>query len=140
MARHTVTLLAFLKGSLDRKKPMPGCCYLDGNDCTLRDGMCFVLEHSRCLWFEKAVLPTAQQIGQLQSLTAKYEDQVMSILERPETSGQAADRFCPGCSRPLLPRRRLCDSCRERRRKEAYRQYRRSKGVRCATVNENGLS
>lgn len=55
---------------------------------------------------------------------------------------QVVERLCPGCGvEPLLPRRRKCDRCRRRARREAWRKEKRrqrdSARIPCPTRDES---
>jgi len=137
MARKkaSVGLVAFLKGSTNPKKEMPGCANYDHRygGCLFNDE-CTVERGSRCAYFESAVLPTADDIGLKEAVYAAYEKQVDIVnnggLEREPI------RLCPDCGAELKPRQRYCDMCGKRRRRQSYRKTRRQTG-RCATVNKN---
>ena len=55
-----MNLKTFLKGHSNHEKKLPGCCnYMDG--FCIDDEPCDVLEGERCTYFERAVLPTANE-------------------------------------------------------------------------------
>jgi hypothetical protein len=85
---------------------------------------CHVEEGERCSWFEKAVLPTAADTGNLEKITTEYAKR----LKKPELSGViaselgiSAKRTCPDCGDVLQDRRRFCDRCKQRRSRAAHR-------------------
>ena len=75
--KRTVGLIAFLKGNTDPAAGMPGCASYDHHygGCLFLDG-CLVEEGKRCGYFEKAVLPTAADIGLKELVYSLYERQV----------------------------------------------------------------
>ncbi len=136
MARkRTVGLIAFLKGNTDPAAGMPGCANYDHRygGCLFNDE-CRVEQGKRCGYFEKAVLPTAADIGLKEVVYLAYEKQVGIAndggLEREPV------RLCPDCGVELRPRQRYCDTCGKRRRRQSYRKRRQITG-RCATLNKN---
>ena len=123
--RKTVGLIAFLKGTSNPADMMPGCANYDGNygGCLL-DETCKVEQGKRCVYFEKAVLPTAKDIG-LQSVYSQYEKSIGIEGALKISMGQA--RLCPECGAGLKLRQRFCDSCSKRRRRDSYRKTRANK-------------
>jgi hypothetical protein len=121
--RRTVGLITFLKGSTDPEAGMPGCANYDHHHggCLFAD-TCLVEDGQRCGYFEKAVLPTAADIGVKDLIYSLYEEQVgiagNGLLKR----GQI--RRCPDCSGEVGPRQRYCPKCSKRRRRESYRRAR----------------
>jgi len=71
--RRTIGFLSFLRGTSDPKDGTPGCANYDHyyGGCLLQE-KCNVEEGKRCAYFEKAVLPTAWQIGCGESLLKQY--------------------------------------------------------------------
>ena len=123
--QKTIGLTAFLKGSSNPKDDMPGCASFDiqQNTCCF-DHECYVLEGQRCSWFEKAVLPTAKQIGLLQHIVTAYSKKVGLSGELDHLCTYENVRVCPDCGGPLQPKQRYCDTCTMRRRKQTYRRSR----------------
>ena len=118
MARKkaSVGLVAFLKGSTNPKKEMPGCANYDHRygGCAFKDE-CLVEQGARCAYFEKAVLPTAAALG-LQGVYEAYEESTDSgMLKRSQA------RVCPDCSGPVKPRQRYCEDCSRKRRQKTRR-------------------
>ena len=135
--RRSVGLIAFLKGSTDPADGMPGCANYDhhhggclfGETCKVEDGQ-------RCGYFERAVLPTAADVGLNDTAYRQYEAQVGmaggGVLKRSQI------RRCPDCGDEVGPRQRYCEKCSKRRRRESYR---RARGKRRSMRNtENAIS
>jgi len=123
-----VGLIGFLKGSSDPKDRMPGCANYDHyyGGCLFENfkGNCAVEIGKRCGWFERAVLPTAVEIGQSLEITSQYEERTRSVVNRHKSSTES-DRTCPDCGAPLPPRRRFCDKCKRRKVSNANRERQR---------------
>lgn len=133
--KRTVGLIAFLKGNSDPQVGMPGCASYDQHHggCLFAEG-CKVEAGQRCGWFERAVLPTAGDIGQVEKIYAAYQTQVG--LEEPIIRQQI--RVCPDCGAELGVRKRYCGKCAKRRRQGTYRRSRQQKKAgSSATVNGN---
>jgi hypothetical protein len=120
--KQTVGLIAFLKGNTDPKSGMPGCANYDHHygGCLLAD-TCKVQEGQRCGHFERAALPTAEEIGLADVVYSAYEAHVgiagNGLLKR----GQA--RRCPDCGDEVGPRQRYCPILPPGKRKtEAHAQ------------------
>jgi hypothetical protein len=120
-----MNLNSFLKGSSNPTDKTPGCANYDHlfGGCLMVD-TCHVEEGERCSWFEKAVLPTAADTGNLEKITTEYAKR----LKKPELSGViaselgiSAKRTCPDCGDVLQDRRRFCDRCKQRRSRAAHR-------------------
>ena len=124
MAKKKVGLIAFLKGTSNPEDGMPGCANYDHyyGGCLLWE-TCKVERGQRCGYFEKAVLPTAADIGLSERMYSLYEKQcsVSGPLERSQT------RICPDCGTGLKPRQRYCDNCAKKHRRESYRKARDNK-------------
>ncbi len=122
--KRTVGLIAFLRGSTSPENKMPGCCNYDHDSggCSYKD-CCLVEQGQRCGYFEKAVLPTAADIGLGERMYSLYEKQcnVSGTLERSQI------RICPDCGTGLKPRQRYCDNCAKKHRRESYRKSRDNK-------------
>lgn len=134
--RKKVSLAAFLKGSADPKKNMPGCSNYDqeydgciredarcGDDCN--DPVCSVMSGQRCEYFEKTVLPAASE-NELYEVLAEYQETTGTDAESNLIDTNA--RRCPECGKLLLPRRRFCDDCvlehRRKTKRESQSRYR----------------
>jgi hypothetical protein len=92
------------------------CANQKAGSCIRRtDGRCTVSLGRRCGYFEVCVAPFAATRGKPRLLD-----------DYPaRTAVQDRDvRLCPGCGEPLPKRRRLCDSCAEKHRRETYRRNR----------------
>jgi len=120
--RRTVGLIAFLKGSTNPAEGMPGCGNYDHHygGCLFGD-KCLVQEGQRCEYFERAVLPTAADIGLKDVVYSAYERQVgiagNGLLKRDQI------RRCQ-CGAELKRRQRYCDDCTAKRRRQTYRRSR----------------
>jgi len=144
--RRNVTLRIFLKGSSNPADLMPGCANYDhhyggclfGETCRVLD------EGQRCGYFERAVLPTAAQIGQRDHVYALYEQTTGAIIDRHKTCRKTGDvRPCPDCGASLRPRQRYCDDCSRKRKRAAARQRirkHRNQSVQCNALTEIGVS
>jgi hypothetical protein len=95
--------------------------------CIMLDGECPVIEGKRCAvrrdamghptetaYFDRCVLPLADTRPEFAGAARMYR--AMS-----GTSG-ASERNCPDCGNGLLPRQRVCPSCKIARRRAAYRR------------------
>jgi hypothetical protein len=132
--RRTAGLIQFLKGNSDPAVAMPGCANYDHHHggC-LFDDSCSVEQGKRCGYFEKAVLPTAADIGLKEHVYSLYQRHVGIEAEGQLTRDLV--RKCPECGAELKPRQRYCDDCARRKRRESYRRSRRKRMGLSATVN-----
>jgi hypothetical protein len=121
--KRTVGLIAFLKGSTDPAAGMPGCANFDHHygGCLLAD-TCKVQDGKRCGYFERAVLPTAEEIGLTDVVYSAYEAHVGIAGNGLLNRGQI--RRCPDCGDEVGPRQRYCANCSSRRRRQSYRRAR----------------
>lgn len=133
--KRTVGLIAFLRGHTDPVVGMPGCANYDHHygGCLFRTAKgkpsknlleeekskcpCLVEIGKRCSYFERAVLPTAADIGLREYVYAAYERQV-GLSGRLKTEPV---RYCPECGAELKPRQRYCDECSRKRRLQSKR-------------------
>ena len=147
MKSREVSLLVFLRGSSNHKDRMPGCANYDRlyGGCLVCWCRCEDKEHCRtcpdyehyskcqieigrrCAYFEKAVLPTAKQIGQLERLEKIYRKRA-GFKSNERLNIKKAVRKCPGldgnkCDAELIPRMRLCDDCREKKNRANKRKW-----------------
>ena len=124
--KKTVGLIAFLKGSSNPIDRMSGCANFDNHygGCLFAD-KCKVIEGKRCKYFEKNVLPTTEDIGLKQCVYSQYAKHVG--LEKELVIANVNIRECPDCGAELRSRRRYCDVCSNRRRRESYRSARHKK-------------
>ena len=131
--KRTIGLIAFLKGTSNPADRMPGCANYDHHygGCVYAD-TCSVQEGNRCAYFEKAVLPTAADIGLKELVYSQYAKQVGIELDCEFIASDI--RRCPDCKAELKARQKYCDDCSKRRRRESYRKSKRKAG-RCSTVN-----
>ncbi|MFC1738564.1 hypothetical protein ACFL1G_05895 [Planctomycetota bacterium] len=121
--KRTVGLIAFLKGNTDPAIGMPGCANYDHyyGGCLFADN-CSVQDGNRCAYFEKAVLPTAADIGLKELVYSLYAKQV-GVEWDCEVNGTDIRR-CPDCGAELRKRQRYCDDCRDKRRRDSDRRRR----------------
>jgi hypothetical protein len=149
MRQRNVTLSVFLKGDRDPKERMPGCANYDRHygGCLFEDfkGKCAVLDlHRRCGYFERAVLPTAADIGQRDHIYMLYEQAVGAVIDTSKTRRKTGDvRPCPDCGGTLRPRQRYGDTCAKRRKRMAGRERRRrhySRATQCNALTEMAVS
>jgi len=82
----------------------------DGRPCVLTK-----TEPGRCQFFERAVLPQAVMKPQYAHAERAY------LRKHPVKSRQGAGNFCIDCGRRIRPRKRYCQECQTRRRRQAYR-------------------
>ena len=124
--RKTVGLIAFLKGTSNPADRMPGCANYDGHygGCLYAD-TCSVQDGQRCAYFERAVLPTAADIGLKELVYSLYQKHVGIEQDCELETGDI--RRCPDCSAELRKRQRYCDDCSRKRKLEAQRMKRRRK-------------
>lgn len=106
------------------------------NSCIFRTG-CRIAEGKSCEYFKKYVWPIcdpayvfATETCQYETLLGQYQaiDKNLVVSDKDESP-----RLC-ACGVPLQPRRRYCDKCQLRHRKQTYRQARKKTGS-SATVN-----
>ncbi len=120
--KRTVGLIAFLKGVSDPKTGMPGCANLDHHSSGCSYGnVCLVQTGKRCRYFEKVVLPTSGDIGLRESVYSQYRKHVG--LDGNGELGIGPLRRCD-CGAELKQRKRYCDHCASKRRRETYRKSR----------------
>ena len=102
-------LRAFIAGSSNPKDNIPGCSNLDGINCIWNDSGCLVDQGKKCLYFEKAVLPTAEDIGKSEYMRKAYAKQIG--LDSDKVSASDSSRHCPGCDTELQAGEKFCRSC-----------------------------
>ena len=124
--KRTVGLITFLKGNSDPDDRMPGCANYDHyySGCLYED-KCVVEAGKRCGYFERAVLPTAADIGLKELVYSLYEKQVGIAGIGQFDSGKT--RRCPDCRAELKPHKKYCDVCAKKRRRRSYRLARQKK-------------
>ena len=115
--RRSIGLIAFLKGNTDVAVGMPGCANYDHyyDECLFADE-CLVQQGKRCGYFERAVLPTAEDMGLTEQVYSLYEKHVGidGGLNREPV------RRCPDCGAEIKPRKRYCDDCVRKRRRKTF--------------------
>lgn len=148
MTLKGIDLIKFLKGDTNPKNGMPGCanydrhygsCLFCHKDCTEDkcrtclepQNECLVEQGTRCGYFEKFVLPTAEQIGRLAEISDQYSKHTgAKILPK-----ERVDRTCPDCGGVLRPRQRYCDKCSRSRQRIAKREHAKIKRLSCVGVD-----
>ena len=95
---------------------------------------CRVKAGERCGYFEKFVLPLADQPGpkddpKRQLRRASARDAYWRQHQLQEEVAHPAGRACPDCGAALAYRKRFCPICGARRRREAYRAARSRRDV-----------
>ena len=127
--KNYATVGAFVRGECSGFGPLT---YRDDalarNYCCDCDGPCSLLVRParRCRKFEAALLPVAP-IPVAREYCHLFPT-AAAVARRFASSHQAhGDRECPGwdakgCGAPLPKRKRLCESCRDARRRAAYRR------------------
>jgi hypothetical protein len=102
---------------------MPGCANYDDyyGGCLFAE-TCKVQDGKRCEYFERAVLPTATDIGLQELVNRLYAKQT----GRKE-SDKKKIRKCPDCKTEIKPRQRYCDMCSQKRRLNTFRKSRKKK-------------
>ena len=103
------------------------CIGVDVYNRTFRaEGPCWVMHGKPCEYFRKYVLcPEGYSYPNIAfQKSHAYEKKVRRLYNKiDKTEVVIAGRRCPGahegkeCGAPLLPRRRYCDRCRDRRRR-----------------------
>jgi len=115
-------LKAFIRGSSDPKDAMPGCANYDRDADLCHTGVrCFVLKGGRCVYFERAVLPTAGQLKAKDGRKIVDEYQRAYGMKKLLKVNLAQTRYCP-CGNPIRGGRRFCDKCKKKRRLKTYRE------------------
>jgi hypothetical protein len=119
-------LIKFIKG--DQQNNIPGCCNYDHyyGGC-LFDSECKIEAGKRCGYFEKAVLPIAQELGISEQINAAYADKVGLTEFNPKS--EVKTRRCE-CGAILKPRHRYCEKCSKKHRRQGQREWWRKKKKR----------
>ncbi len=123
MKRKSIGLIAFLRGNTNPEENIPGCANYDhhNSSCLLAD-VCLIQEGKRCSYFEKNVLPTAIDINLRESVYLQYAKVVG--VEINTQSINRNYRSCPDCGAELRSRQRYCETCKNRHRRQSYRNSR----------------
>lgn len=106
-----ILLKTFLKGTTEPKAGMPGCANYDHHYSGCLFGDCLIEQGKRCVYFEKAVLPTGNSV-----IRQKYEDMMGIYIKGP------AANLCSDCGSPIAPKMKCCDKCKKKRQRATYRQ------------------
>lgn len=119
MINTNTGLKTFILGNSNPDRYLPGCSNYDRHYEVCMDGNpCRVMEGKRCRYFEKAVLPIAQESGR-----DKVLDEYNSLAD---TLFLSSSKICEMCSAPVQGRNRFCDKCKKKRTREYQRQWRNS--------------
>ena len=102
-----------------------GACVGVDAEVVFHQGLCLLAMDKPCKYFERAVFPTCNPSYRYATAADKYDTLLALYLKiNPNLlQSDATPRLCE-CGELLKERRRLCDKCQNRRRKETYRQYR----------------
>jgi len=142
MAKHrTIGLLSFLRGSSDQNNGTPGCsnynhehggCLLCWSKCDksvcvaceLQDTRCRVELGQRCNYFEKAVLPTAWQIGCGDSILKQYRQKSgEDLIGKVKEIKHEDTKYCE-CGEPLrLGWTVRCPKCQRKYRRQYKKEH-----------------
>lgn len=79
-------------------------------------GQCWIMEKKSCPYFQRCVLPIANQKGTYTKISRLY-----GLLD--QSFAKTIVRRC-SCGAELQRRRRFCDKCVRRRRQDTYRNTR----------------
>lgn len=110
--KQAASLIAFIKGSTDPERGMPGCANYDHHYNTCFDDECVVMQGKRCGYFERAVLPTGDS-----AIRQKYEDLTGALVEGRKVN------LCGDCGKAIAARQRYCEKCRRKRSRKTRREY-----------------
>ncbi len=91
------------------------------------DRRCKVGRGERCEYFERTVLPLADQASPADDprLQARRAEARRAYRRKHDLDGaEEPGRRCPDCGGPLPKGKRLCEACRQRRRRVSYRAAR----------------
>lgn len=80
------------------------------NMCIFSDTSCLISEGKRCPYFERVLLPIAEQQGVSRQIKKYYD---MGDIK--------ATRSCPDCGAELAYRKRYCNKCTKRRRRASQK-------------------
>ncbi len=126
-AKRQNTLTAFIRkycANWDASSKL--CVGVDGGTL-FHEGDCLIAKDKRCEYFEQSVFPIANPSYRYATETAQYEtllDLYLKINPNMLQAEAGNTRLCE-CGSPLKPRRRVCDKCAQKRRREAYRKAKR---------------
>ena len=106
----------FIKGNLS--KQIVGCANWFDRACIFYGPVCRVEAGFRCPYFEQAVLPSAEAMGKKEEIYRLYQEQVG--IKSTQTLHRGKINRCRDCGKEIPPRKRFCNKCLEKRRKEKY--------------------
>ena len=110
------TLTKFVKNECANYDKYQRCIY--GESCK-------VLSGKQCGYFEKAVLGPPNYRFRLPCYD--YGKLFAQYAEQTKAEPQAVKQRLCECGKSLRPRQRLCEDCKEKKRKDAYRKINRKR-------------
>ena len=134
-------LRAFIQGECCNTQPGDECLF------SIRGSyVCLVLARSRrCRYFEESVLPLLTRCSNARCLKL-YPDaadayrRLFAGFRTGEIEDETEIRPCPSCGSPLPPRKRFCDGCARKRRREAYKRADAKRRGLCQQLTEKSAS
>lgn len=134
---HRNALTTFVrKHCANWDKSSKTCIGVDG-EILFNEGPCLVAMGKPCAYFEKAVFPICDPLYRYATETAQYETLLgLYVKINPHVIQTEAEklRLCD-CGTPLKPRRRVCDECQKRNKKEARRKWRKTAILKLSDVD-----
>ena len=118
---------------------MPGCANYDHHHggCLLAD-TCKVEQAKRCGYFEKAVLPTANNLRDGSKMVDEYQRLVG--LSAPIGIHITKANFC-GCGATIPAGHRFCETCKKKNRLKTKREYQKKfRMIKRSTIEQNQAS
>lgn len=113
-------------------------CEGETGRCLIRDEKCLVLSGKRCSYFEKVVLGKPNYPFRLPDYDYQKIFDDYSEINYSFSARLVSVRKCE-CGQVLPPRQRLCEKCKEKKRRQSYRNARNSKKTSRATVKVSKL-
>ena len=101
-------------------------CYENGEPSCIgeyRTGTCLIMQAKPCGYFKRAVFPICDPSYKFATETGKYE-KLLRLYKKIDPNIVETDeqiRKC-SCGQPLKPRRRYCEKCTARRRRDSLQQ------------------
>ena len=113
---------------------------LTSGQAPIEGGPCLVGLGQRCEFFEHNVLSSAGNPNEGPAILASRMSARRTYAARFPAAGLAAEERRCRCGRPLARRRRFCDSCRARRRRDTYRRRRAGQRAPAPQLSQNAVS
>jgi hypothetical protein len=104
-------------------------CFVKHCENCLDGKTCKVLSGSRCGYFEKAVLGSADFNYRLPGYD--YQKLFAQYAEQTKTKTQVVSQRLCSCGKPLQLRQRFCSGCSKQRRKNSNRAYNKNRRKLC---------